>query len=59
MATALMNFVHFSVCIIFLYYMYFFKLEANTLIRPFCQTQCSCEVFLYRLLQMMWAHVLE
>ena len=40
MATALMNFGAFSVCIIFLYFMYIFKLEANTLIRPLCQTQC-------------------
>ena len=32
--------VHFSVCIIFLYYIFFY-FEAKTLIRPFCQTQCS------------------
>ena len=38
MATALMKFF----CVHYISVLYvFFNLEANTLIRPFCQTQCS------------------
>ena len=52
MATALMNFGAFC-CLHYISVLYvFFKLEANTLISPFCQTQCPLprpsDVFLYR-----------